>query len=900
MRNFLSDMPKGDRAAVWVGFWLLFIVVAAHALLETARDALFLRDLPADNLPWAYIAIAALCVVAAAAHRRLRAVTSKNRTLIATLIAGAAFTAALWFATEDSSRASLFAVYVWTGVLASVVVVQIWLRLGAVLDVVSAKSGFAFAGAGGMAGAALGSWLAELILRLHPPRVLLLAAAVGLCLAAALAAALGGEREADEPDDAGGEEISSVGELVALLGSDPYLARVLVIAALAPLPLTLADFLFKAAVSANVPGDGLGSFFARFYAVTNSAALVLQLFVIPRLLARLGAVTASAMFPLTLAAVAGTAATVGGLVPIVAMKAVDASLRHSLNRAGMELLFLPVQTRHRATAKFLAEAFGQRGGQAAASLLLLAALAAGLKMQAIAAATALLSGLWLLAFIRLRGHYVARFRAKLSGLRAADRGLTVPDLELDSLETLIRALSSPQDDEVVAALDVLQSYGKAHLIPGLILYHPSAGVVLRAMEILAGADRDDTARLVDRLLAHEDARVRAAALRARFDHVPAQRLESLTRDDPSPLVRSTAILGRLARVDEGDEALRGRFEDLLANADGELKRAVASAVSSLPPRVAVPLAERLLEDADRRVRTALAESIAERPDGRFLPVLTALLATRDARFPARQALVAIGAPALRHLADQLRRHDLDATIRRHLPRSISRFANAEAASVLAEELRRDPDTTVRYKILRGLGRLRADDPTLPIDAECLAEEARGSLRRAVELVAYAVAVRSCLRLRPSDDSQVADLLSPLLAEKETAALERVFRVLQILHPDERFDAVFQGLRADDRQLRAGSIEMLSHVVEDDLRGGLVALAGFGDDDERLARAREHYDPPLAQAALDLVSAPEAEGDACDDLIGDLRLALADDPDPVLRSIASLALAGPSHHQTRSA
>jgi ATP:ADP antiporter, AAA family len=898
MRGLLSDMPKTDRTAVWVGFWLLFTVVAAHALLETARDTLFLRDLPAANLPWAYIAIAVLCVVAAAAHRRLRAANSKSRTLIATLVAGAAITAGLWFATEGSSRASLFAVYVWTGVLASVVVVQIWLRLGVVLDVVSAKSGFAFAGAGGMAGAALGSWLAELILRGYPPRLLLLAAAAGLCLAALIAAALGGESAAA----AGGDEISSVGELVSVARGDPYLMRVLAIAALAPLPLTLTDFLFKAAVTANVAGEDLGSFFARFYAVTNTAALALQLFLIPRLLARLGAVTASAMFPLALTTVAGVAATSGGLALIVAMKAVDASLRHSLNRAGMEILFLPVQPRHRPTAKFLAEAMGQRGGQAVASLLLLVALGAGLGLPAIVAAVALLSGLWLLAFIRLRGHYVARFRSKLSTLRAADRGLTVPDLELDSLETLIGALSSPQDDEVVAALDVLQSYGKAHLIPGLILYHPSADVVLRAMEILPTASRDDTARLVDRLLAHDDPRLRAAALRSRFDHVPARRLESLTRDDPSPLVRSTAILGRLARLEEDDEALRDRFDDLLEDADGELKRAVASAVSSLPLRVAVPLADRLLEDADRGVRAALAESIAERPDRRFLPALTALLATRDARFPARQAMVAIGDAALQHLAELLRRRDLDAAIRRHIPRSISRFANRAAAEILAEELRRDPDTAVRYKILRGLGRLRADDPTLPIDAECLATEALASLRRAIELLSYAVAVGGCLRILPSQNPRVAELLPPLLAEKEAAALERVFRVLQILHPEERFDAVFQGVRADDRQVRAGSIEMLSHVVEDELRGGLVALAGFGDDRERLDRARAYYAPPLAEAALDLAANTGDGGasDAFDEMIGRLRLELADDSDPVLRSVAGLALAAPGHREAEPA
>jgi len=875
-------MPKGDRAAVWSGFWVLFAVVAAHALLETARDSMFLRDLPASDLPWAYLAIASLCIVAASGHRRLRAFNSSNRMLIATLIGGAAITAGLWFATAAATRTSLFAVYVWTGVLASVVVVQIWLRLGVVLDVVSAKTGFAFVGAGGMAGAALGSWAADLALRALPPRALVLAAAGGLAVAAVIAAFLRGEAHDD------GEDIAPVSELLTAARSDPYLTRLLAIAALAPLPLTLTDYLFKAAVTATVPGEDLGAFFARFYALTNSVALGIQLFVIPRLLARLGAVNASAIFPTSLATMAGVAAAVGGLPLIMAMKASDATLRHSLNRAGMEILFLPIAARHRPTAKFIAEAAGQRGGQAVASLLLLSAIALGIGERTLLATVAGLSLIWIATLIPLRARYIARFRSKLDGLRSADRGLAIPDLELDSLETLIQALSSSRDDEVVAALEVLQAYDKANLIPGLILYHPSAEVLLTALEIFSRTEpsnRQDTAGLIERLLEHKDARVRAAALRSRFDSLPAARLEVLTQRDPSSLVRATAILGQLARVEDGGDRLLARFDELVERADLETKREIARAVSSLPAATGEPIITRLLGEADRRLRVTLAESLAANPEIAPLPALLELLATRDARFPARQALVAIGDRALAYLAEQCRRADLDVAIRRHLPRSISRFGTAAAAKVLIEELQRDPDTAVRYKILRGLGRMRADQPDLPIDKEPLMEEARRSLRRAIELLSYSVALER-IGLVPAGDTRVAALLPPLLVEKEEAATERVFRVLRILNPDERFDAVFDGLRSDDRQLRAGSIEMLAHVVDDELRPGLLAVVSFGDAEERLADACEYHTPPLAQAARDLL--PE-DREAALELGMRLRVELAGDPDPVLASVAELTL-----------
>jgi hypothetical protein len=133
-----------------------------------------------------------------------------------------------------------------------------------------------------------------------------------------------------------------------------------------------------------------------------------------------------------------------------------------------------------------------------------------------------------------------------------------------------------------------------------------------------------------------------------------------------------------------------------------------------------------------------------------------------------------------------------------------------------------------------------------------------------------------------------------LAEKEHAALERIFRVLRILNPEERFDAVFEGLRVDDRQVRAGSIEMLSHVVNDELRDGLVALVSFGDEEERLSAAIGYFNPPLAQDALAIAeksgdNAVPIDANVARDMMDRLRLELADDPDAVLRSVVQLTL-----------
>ena len=60
-KSDLAEREEGrlKRAALVT----LFCLLAGHALLETARDALFLTHVPAEQLPWMYLSIAAVVVL---------------------------------------------------------------------------------------------------------------------------------------------------------------------------------------------------------------------------------------------------------------------------------------------------------------------------------------------------------------------------------------------------------------------------------------------------------------------------------------------------------------------------------------------------------------------------------------------------------------------------------------------------------------------------------------------------------------------------------------------------------------------------------------------------------------------------------------------------------------------
>src|SRR5262245_53390254 len=152
MNRFFGVRPD-ERRTVWLGVVTLLTIVAAHTVLETARDALFLADLPASRLPWAYLGIAVLAYIAARVVERLLGTRSARGALAAMLLVGATGTAILWDLVATSVPASLMALYIWTGVLASVVLSQFWIQLAAQMDVGQAKRAYALIAAGGMLGA---------------------------------------------------------------------------------------------------------------------------------------------------------------------------------------------------------------------------------------------------------------------------------------------------------------------------------------------------------------------------------------------------------------------------------------------------------------------------------------------------------------------------------------------------------------------------------------------------------------------------------------------------------------------------------------------------------------------------------------------------------------------------
>jgi CRP-like cAMP-binding protein/HEAT repeat protein len=243
----------------------------------------------------------------------------------------------------------------------------------------------------------------------------------------------------------------------------------------------------------------------------------------------------------------------------------------------------------------------------------------------------------------------------------------------------------------------------------------------------------------------------------------------------------------------------------------------------------------------------------------------------------RDALVQQGEPALDALAAALLDSSTDLQVRLHIPRTISRFVSQRAADLLLEVLLNDPRGLVRYKALRGLGRMVADT-ALVVDPTRVEPEIRKNLIEVLRITALEVALG-----KPQAGLLSGPLLFGVLSDKRKQALERAFRFLQIAHRHEDIQGVYAALVGDSKARRAQALEFLDALtlvtgrerridpkiisLRDDIRELLVLV---GDDlpaRSRVARAVRFIDAPPTTASQALQQ-------------------LAEDPDQTLAELAA--------------
>lgn len=856
-----ADVRRGERWVVLSSSLQLAGIIAAHVCLETARDALFLAQLEPGQLAFVYIGLALVVAGIGRIESVVERTLGRANALVLTLMVTAAGTTLFFVA--DRSAAVTFSLYLWVGLTSTLLLLQFWLFAGTRFSVAQGRRLYGLIAAGGVLGAVVGGGLSTLT-TLFLPVESLLAVAACLHLATALVVTIAPPASSvAEP-----RERVPFSDLRAALRKNPYVKRIVALTFVSTLTLLLVDYSFKSATAEHIDKEQLGQFLALYYFGMNIVALVIQLLVAAQVLQRAGTVLTLCVLPVTLLFSSGSPLLIGGVLSgAILAKGADGSLRHSLHKVSVELLFLPLAPQERAATKGLVDSIITRGTQGIAALALLGLAALGWDSPAhLLTAVSGLSLAWVGVSLSMRRPYLNQFRAMM-GREAGIQQLHLDQMSLDSVEVVLESLSSPNEQEVLSAISLFREARRTGLVPALLLYHPSEAVLLRGLEVIPSQERKDWPPLAERLLSHDSLQVQLAATRAlgRFGH-----LDRMSPDDfEEPALIATASffradrMGRpldhpyIARLAAGAEEDRG--------AQGALLDIVREQGSSRWAEVLLSLCRARPVDLAPR----LAAAMQRVGDPRFVPHLIQMLDSSSAREQARQALLSLGEASFDGLCRALLDEASSFALQRRIALTIGRFETQAAADFLVSCLDEPLPGAVRYKVLQALGSM-SQGKSYDFDSRRILRAVLENGRQLLLDSLLEDAMNEDLKSAEDAARPVGYLLVELLKDKQRQALDRITRLLQLLHPREKLRRVYHALSGNDPATRAAAAELVEVITlgyDEGLREVLRTVA----DAAPLAARKAHRAAVLGvevDSALTAISA------------------LLETPDPALSALAA--------------
>ncbi len=505
-----------------------------------------------------------------------------------------------------------------------------------------------------------------------------------------------------------------------------------------------------------------------------------------------------------------------GLWAAVAAKGAETSFRYSAERAGREILYLPVPDEIKLKAKAYIDVAVEKGVGKVGSALLIFLLLTRIEYQQVAWVGGALSIVWIVMALAVRREYVRSLASAVENRFASLHGVFASLQDASTLKVLRTALAG-DERQVAFALDLLDQAPTGDAEPladelMALLDHPSAAIRRRALDLLRGLpEQADPARLESRL-GDADPEVREAAVRALVAADGESKTDTIRRllvsDDVAIRI---ATLSCLARDEIASDALADVRHEIAGSGGGStleerIEQALVAGV--LQPASATRIVMDCLEDPDPTVVSTALRSAGMLGDPGLHARLIEALGNPRTREAARDALAMQGTRVLPALIETLLDEAADRAVRRHIPSVLARLPDpATLRGLIDAVMATETDQILDHRAIKALSKLRARNPELAFPVEPV----RRLLDRSVTVASLLASVDA--RLQGQDDAGPATrLLRQAVREAWAERREEAFRCLGLLHEPESIHRAFLSVTRGETVSRANALEWLESTV----------------------------------------------------------------------------------------
>lgn len=830
----------------------IFLIINALLIIKPTVNSLFLVQFGVETLPKAYLVVAGFALVISGLYTRI--LSSGNLLKILTITYASSvlvlISLGILLGFQVVESWALWFFYVWVAMFALVCTSQFWIFCNLVFNVRQAKRLFGFIGSGAIAGGILGGYLTTALAPVIGTEKLPFLAAFLLLLCIPITRRVWRQerRRGTIQVTPGAKKTDDATYPFRIIRKSRHLALLTAIVGISVLVAKLVDFQFSAMAAASIPNpDKLTAFFGFWFSTMNIVSLLIQLFATRHVVGVFGVGTSLLFLPLGILGGAVAAILSPKLWSVVLMKIFDGSLKQSVNKAGIELMAVPIPDDIRTRTKSFIDVIIDSVATGFSGLILYFVVKGlDLDHRVVSVIVVVLVGIWIWLALQLRKEYLHTFRDRLTGVtkKRTDREFNLQNESV--LIGLRRVLAKGEEKQVLYILNRVRSLKDNRLVNSYrqLLKHASPKIRAAALHNVYYLKRSSLADEIRPMLSDTDPTVRVYAAEYLFAHSEEDHITEIRKyvQSPDDLVRWAAVAGLsretrdnpLLQKKYGLPALINAMEEEWKVATGEkrveISRYLFDAIGFGNLQDWLHLLEVSLYDSEPGVVTAAISGSGKSLNPQFLPVLLDKLTERDQEEHARNALLNYG-PRITGWFHRYLDHNLIATvILRKVPTVLEHIGTQESLELLLDLLD-DNDRVTRNEALRGLNHLRNEFPFLKFNRKAIIDRIlyeshlyRDTLSALhTQNLIVGENLSEVEKAREDEIRKARTSLIQLLERRLDNSLERMFRFLGLRYSPEDIYPIYLGLNSKLPDARDNALEFLDNILEPGLKRILIPI-----------------------------------------------------------------------------
>lgn len=881
MRKLLQKLfgiQENEVRRAWLMFGYIFLVVASLLMVKPAAYSLFLVEFGPQQLPYAFILVAIVSILVASIYTHLTKRIPISHIISTSIIVFFIFLLFFWMMLHSGYKKGwfIYTFYIWVAIFGVLSASQFWLLANYVFNVREAKRVFGFLGLGAITGGIFGGYLTKFLAPVIGTEnlIFLCLGFILICLVILRLVWTWSIRRTYLRREARGQRLQqsvSTSNPIHLILKSRHLTYLAAIIGLGVLVANLVDYQFSAIASKTIPDeDRLTAFFGFWYSNLSVASLVVQIFLTSRFLRVFGVGVSLFLLPVGILIGAAAILLVPCLVTAILIKMNEGGLKHSINKAGIELLALSIPAGIKKQVKSFIDIFvtNTATGIAGLSLFIIAPVL-GLGVPQISIVIIGLIVVWLVLIHRVKGEYINSFRLAIERRTIDIHDPTINLNDAAVFNSIQQVLEGQNERQILYALRLIEDSTSEVYAPFLeqLIVHPSSEVKAQALRMAIGLPNIDLSKPVRDLIDHKTEDVRIQAIHYLCRSSP-DRLATLSEYLNSSDIRvQTAAMLCTAMEYRHNPSIRQELditslyrsvynketeEELLDSEVIFYKVSAARVIGEANVPDLFPHLHELLEYPSNEVKSAAVQSAGRTASQEFTPRLIEFLESRSVRRFARLALAQYGDEILEDLICRLKNPNGSIQIRLEVPKILALIGSQKSVSALLDNLNQE-DLVLHHEVIKALNKLRVGYQELRFPLKRIQNSIIKEVENYYQLLALQHQHRNVLSRKSPGESassvsaelQTAQrLMTKVIQERLDDGMESIFRLLALKYPPDDIYNAYRGITTSKSEHHINAVEFLDNLLDPTLRQYIVPIVESHSIDALIRSLADLYGPAI--------------------------------------------------------